>query len=135
MEQLPEVERPGPVGMVHAKGGYLPRLLRPGPLSLDGGLYPSAGLFRASQLARLSRGGAAGLTRVNQGQRLDHNLTQPHKYLTVTKPNAGDGPASQAIYCDQHNLSSYTMIVLHLLPLNPFYSRNFFLNCMAAPVP
>ncbi len=40
--------------MVHAKGGYLPRLLRPGPLSLDGGLYPSASLFRASRLARLS---------------------------------------------------------------------------------
>ena len=38
----------------------------------------------------------------------------------------------QRFDCDQHNLSSYTMIVLHLLP---FYSRNKFLNCMAAPVP
>jgi hypothetical protein len=49
--------------MVHAKGGYIPRLLRPGPLSLDGGLYTSASLFRVSRLVRLYRGRAAGLTR------------------------------------------------------------------------
>ena len=61
--QLPVMERPGPVRMAHAQGGYLPGLLRPGPFTLDGGLFPFARLFGASRLARLTRGGAAGLTR------------------------------------------------------------------------
>jgi hypothetical protein len=49
--------------MVYVHRGYLPRLLRPGPPSLDGGLCPSASLSRTSRLARPSRGGATGLPR------------------------------------------------------------------------
>ena len=63
--QHAQVERPGPVRMVHVHRGYLPRLLRPGPRLRSRGALPlNCGLF-----ARLFRGVAAGLTRRRDGRR------------------------------------------------------------------